>query len=161
MAAIQAEARQYSSEDIYANREILLRMQAAIGSVLKKRMNDVLGGEFFCGPTFRAEASGCPEFTFVIKEIRLPENIETQYNANRASALAVEQAKTDAAQRQAQARGEAESQAILRGAPELTDGQLDYIRAQAQLECARRPDCILVVGDATGSVEVNTRSRQP
>ena len=158
VAAIQAEARQYPSEDIYASRETLLRMQAGIGSVLKQRVNDVLGGEFFCGPTFRAEQSGCPEFSFVIKEITLPENVQSQYNANRASALAVDQARTDAAQRQERARGEADSQAVLRSAPELTAGQLDYIRAQAELECARRPDCVLVVGPS--SVQVDTR-RQP
>lgn len=160
VAAIQAEARRHSSEDIFADPETLQSMQAGIGSVLKQRVNEVLGGEYFCGPTFRREEPGCPQFAFVIKEITLPKNIQAQYNANRASALAVEQATTDAAQRQVQAKGEAESQAILRGAPELTSGQLGYIRAQAQLECARRPDCILVVGDGT-SVEVNTPSRRP
>ncbi|MDP9386500.1 MAG: SPFH domain-containing protein [Actinomycetota bacterium] len=161
VAAIQAEARRYSSEDIYANRDTLLRMQSGIGAVLKQRVNDVLGGEFFCGPTFQPEGHGCPEFTFVIKEITLPDNVQNQYNANRASALAVEEARTDAARRQEQARGEADSQAVLRSAPELTAGQLDYIRAQAQLECARRPDCVLVVGNAATPVEVNARSRQP
>ncbi len=160
VAAIQAEARRYPSEDIYANRETLVRMQEGIGSVLKQRVNDVLGGEFFCGPTFRPEASECPEFTFVIKEITLPDNVQAQYNANRASALAVEQARTDAAQRQERARGEADSQAVLRSAPELTAGQLDYIRAQAELECARRPDCVLVVGNGAGSVQIAPR-RQP
>ncbi len=161
VAAIQAEARQYGSEDIYGNRDTLLRMQANIGSTLKQRINDVLGGEFFCGPNFRPEMADCPEFTFIIKEISLPENIQNQYNANRASLLAVEKAKADAAQRKVQAQGEAESQATLRAAPELTAGQIDLIRAQAQLECARRPECVFVVGDPSGSVEVNPGSRRP
>lgn len=159
VAAIQAEARQYASEDIYGNRDTLLRMQANIGSALKQRINDVLGGEFFCGPTFEADTHGCPEFTFIIKEISLPENIQAQYNANRASLLAVEKAKSDAAQRKVQAQGEAESQAALRAAPELTSAQIDLIRAQAQMECARRPDCVFVVGDRSSSVEVSPGSR--
>ncbi len=161
VAAIQAEARQYSSEDIYANPDTLLRMQDGIGSNLKRRVNEVLGGEFFCGPSFHAESGDCPEFTFVIKEITLPDNVRDQYNANRASALAVDKARTDAEQRQVEAEGEARSQAALKAAPELTTGQLDYMKALAQLECARRPDCVLVTGDGARSVEVGTGMRRP
>jgi hypothetical protein len=147
VAAIQEQARRYRSEDIYANPDTLLAMQGDIGATLKRRVNDALGGEFFCGPTFRPEASDCPEFSFVIKELTLPTNVRDQYNANRASALAVEEAKADA-----------QSQAALRAAPELTPGQLAYIRAQAELECARRPDCVLVVGNGTTAVQVNPRN---
>lgn len=147
VAAIQEQARRYRSEDIYANPNTLLAMQGDIGATLKRRVNDALGGEFFCGPTFRPEASDCPEFSFVIKELSLPTNVRDQYNANRASALAVEEAKADA-----------QSQAALRAAPELTPGQLAYIRAQAELECAQRPDCVLVVGNGTTAVQVNPRN---
>ena len=146
VAAIQEEARSHSSEDIYASRETLMQMQSSIGSTLKQRVNRVLGGEFFCGPSFEPDSAGCPEFAFVIKELALPANVRDQYNANRASLLAVEKAKADA-----------QSQAALRSAPDLTPGQLAYIRAQAELECARRPQCVLVVGNGSGSVEVNTR----
>jgi hypothetical protein len=148
VAAIQEQARQYSSEDIYANRDTLLTMQADIGLTLKRRVNGALGGEFFCGPNFRPEAADCPEFSFVIKEVTLPVNVQDQYNANRASVLAVERAKA-----------EAQSQAALRDAPELTPGQLAYIRAQAELECARRPECVLVVGNGATAVQVNPGNR--
>jgi hypothetical protein len=150
VAAIQEQARQYSSEDIYANRDTLLRMQEDIGRTLKRRVNEALGGEFFCGPGFRPEVPDCPEFGFVIKEVTLPANVQDQYNANRASLLAVERAKA-----------EAQSQAALRSAPELTSGQLAYIRAQAELECARRPDCVLVVGNGNTAVQVNPANSRP
>ena len=150
VAAIQEEARRYSSEDIYANAETLLKMQANIGSSLKERVNHALGGEFFCGPDFRTETPDCPEFAFVIKEIRLPANVQDQYNANRASALAVEKAKS-----------EAESQAALKAAPELTPGQISYIRAQAELECARRPNCVLVGGAGASSIQVSAGGGRP
>jgi hypothetical protein len=146
VAAIQAEARRHPSEDIYANADTLLVMQANVGSTLKQRVNDVLGGEYFCGPGHVLDGSGCPEFAFVIKEVTLPSNVRDQYNANRASALAVDKARSDA-----------QSQAALRTAPELTAGQLDYIRAQAELECARRPQCVLVVGGGASTVEVSPR----
>lgn len=150
VAAIQDEARRYSSEDVYANRETLLKMQSSIGSTLKKRVNDALGGEYFCGPSFRPETADCPEFAFVIKELSLPANVKDQYNANRASLLAVEKAKA-----------EAQSQAALRAAPELSPGQLAYIRAQAELECARRTGCVLVVGNAATAVEVSGGEARP
>lgn len=143
VAAIQEEARRYTSEEIYANRDTLLAMQAAIGSTLKDRVSQVLGGEFFCGPTFSPETPDCPQFAFVIKELTLPANVRDQYNANRAALLAVDKAKA-----------EAQSQAALRAAPDLTPRQLEYIRAQAELECARRPACVFVAGGA-GQVEVN------
>ena len=150
VAAIQAEARRHPSEDIYANADTLLVMQANVGSTLKQRVNDVLGGEYFCGPGYVAEESGCPEFSFVIKEVTLPTNVRDQYNANRAAALAVEKARSDA-----------QSQAALRTAPDLTVGQLDYIRAQAEFECARRPQCVLVVGGGVTTVEVSARTDRP
>lgn len=150
VAAIQAEARRHPSEDIYANADTLRVMQTNVGATLKQRVNDVLGGEYFCGPGYQAESSGCPEFTFVIKEVTLPANVRDQYNANRASALAVDKARSDA-----------QSQAALRTAPDLTPGQIDYIRAQAELECARRPQCVLVVGGGVDTVQVSPRSDRP
>ncbi len=150
VAAIQEEARKYGSEDIYANVDTLRTMQANVGSALKRRVSDVLGGEFFCGPTFRPDKPECPEFAFVVKEVRLPRNVEDQYQANRASALSVEKA-----------RSEAQSQAALRAAPELTPGQLAYISAQAELECARRPNCVLVAGSGATAVEVSAGGTRP
>ena len=150
VAAIQEETRQYNSEELYADRDVLLRMQSAVGSTLKRRVNEVLGGEFFCGPTFRPEGQDCPEFAFVIKELSVPPNVQEQYNANRAAALSVETA-----------RSEAEKQAVLGAAPALTAAQLAYIRAQAELECARRPDCVLVIGGDATAVEIGPRMTRP
>lgn len=155
VAAIQAEARRYSAEEIYSNREVLLRIQSEVGSSLKGRVNDVLGGEFFCGPTYTAERpSVCPDFTFVIKEVALPKDLREQYHVNRAAALGVDRAKSEAAQKRIEAEGEAAKQNALRAASELTPAQLAYIRAQAELECARRPECVLVAGSTAGGVLV-------
>jgi hypothetical protein len=155
VAAIQAESRRYTSEDIYADRETLLKIQQEIGSTLKDRLTSVLGGEFFCGPSSGpAEAQQCPGFTFLIKEVTLPQNVQDQYNANRASALAVDDVRNQAAQRRIEAEGEAARQAALSAAPELTPSQLAYLQAQAELECARRERCVLVVGADAAAIEI-------
>jgi regulator of protease activity HflC (stomatin/prohibitin superfamily) len=160
VAAIQAESRRYTSDEIYADRETLLDIQEEIGSTLKDRLNSVLGGEFFCGPgSGRAGALECPGFTFLIKEVTVPQNVQDQYNANRASALAVEDSRHRAAQRRIEAEGEAARQAALSVAPELTSGQLAYIQAQAELECARREACVMVVGTTPPGIEIVPRAR--
>lgn len=156
VAAIQAEARRYSAEEVYSNREVLLRIQSEVGFSLKERVEDVLGGEFFCGPTYSASRpTECPEFSFVIKEVTLPKDLREQYHANRGAALAVERAKSEAAHKRIEAEGEAAKQNALRAANELTPAQLAYIRVQAELECARRPDCVLVAGNSPGGVLVS------
>jgi hypothetical protein len=155
VAAIQAEARRYTAGEIYSDRDVLLRIQTEVGASLKERVNEVLGGEFFCGPTYTASRpTECPDFSFVIKEVTLPKELREQYTINRASALAVERARNEAAQKRIEAEGEAAKQNALRAASELTPAQLAYIRAQAELECARRPECVLVTGGAPGGVLV-------
>lgn len=155
VAAIQAESRRYTSDDIYANRDTLLSIQQEIGSTLKDRLVSVLGGEFFCGPGYHpAHPLDCPGFTFLIKEVTVPPNVADQYNANRASALAVEQSRHQATQRRVEAEGEAARQAALREAPELSPRQLAYIGAQAGLECARRESCTMVIGADAAAIQV-------
>ncbi len=155
VAAIQGAARGYTSDDIYSNRETLLEIQQEIGSTLKDRLAEVLGGEFFCGPSYDRNQH-CSGFTFLIKEVTLPQNVQDQYNINRGAALAVDNARHEAAQRRIEAEGEAARQAALRDAPELTPAHVAYIYAQAQLECARRDRCILVLG-GDPTIEIQSR----
>lgn len=161
VAAIQAEARRYSAEEIYSNRDVLLTIQSGVGASLKQRVNDVLGGEFFCGPTYTASRPAeCPEFSFVIKEVTLPQDLRDQYHANRAAALGVDRARSEAAQKRVEAEGEAAKQNALRAASELTPAQLAYMRVQAELECARRPECVLIAGNSPGGVLVSPQTNR-
>lgn len=88
VAAIQDEARRYSSEYVHANRNTLLEMQSSIGSTRRQRVKDGRGGEYFRGPEFRPETANFPEFAFVVKELSVPANVEDQNKANRGSRLA-------------------------------------------------------------------------
>ncbi len=156
VAAIQAEARRYTAEDIFSNRETLLRIQSEVGSTLKERVAEVLGGEFFCGPTYRPSLpSECPDFSFLIKEVTLPQPLLDQYRA-------VEEARTKATEKRIEAEGEAAKQNVLRAPQNLTPSQLvDYMRVQAEMECARREGCLLVAGNGPSGVVVSPPGRSP
>jgi hypothetical protein len=95
----------------------------------------------------------------VVKAVSVPRNIQDQYNQNRASALAVETTKNQAAQKRIEAEGEAAKQNALRQAQTLDPAQIDFLRAQAELECAKNPNCTLVVTNGSGNVNVNAGKR--
>lgn len=108
VSAIQAEARNYNVNDLYANRDVLLKIQSEVGDQLKERVSQVLGGEYFCGPTFSSVASTCPDFSFIIKGVTVPDNIRSQYEANKASALAIQTKTNEVEQAKQQALAAAE-----------------------------------------------------
>lgn len=88
--AVQQETRQINAAELNNNQETITRMQTDIASHLKDDFNQVLGGNFFCGPTFdRNRPSVCPDFKFVIKNITLPPDLQAAYTAQQSSAAQV------------------------------------------------------------------------
>jgi len=158
-SAIQDQARRFSTDELANSPEALKAIQDAIAGQLKRRVNDVLGGEFFCGPTFdRERPAVCPDFTFVIKAVTAPQSIRDNYTAVKTSQIAIEQARNDASRAKVQAEGEAARQNALRQAQSLTPEQIEFVRAQAMATCAANSGCTLVVTDGGGAVNVNTRA---
>lgn len=160
--------RQYDVGVLYANNagdqgqtsnDVLLAVQRDVAHTLRDRVNSVLGGPFFCGPTFDRTKPDCPDFEFIINSA-VPADPATvgSFEAIRRSQNDVETAKNNALRLQEEAKGEAAKQNALKAAGELTPNQIAYLNAQANLACANNKDghCVLIAG-AGANVNVNAR----
>ncbi|MDP1795404.1 MAG: SPFH domain-containing protein [Acidimicrobiales bacterium] len=168
--AIQQEIRAFTVDQLYAGVTntsaplvgedtavaILEQVQNNIAADLKENINTVLGGAYFCGPTFsRANADKCPDFQFQITSAYpTSEAVRAAYAKNSASAQAVIDAQNKAKAAVEEANGQRQAQAALAGL--YSDrNYLDYLRALALQECARNEKCTIVVSDGS-DVNVNT-----
>lgn len=129
---LQQESRLWLDSELYANREVFSTIQTNIGRSLKENVAQVLGDEYFCGVEF-LPGQACPDFTFVIKSIDLPEATKAEYQKNRDSEIAVQTRENEVRQREAEARAIRELNAALEDAGEnyvllraIEEGQIDF-----------------------------------
>ena len=165
--AIQQSIREFTVNELYAGvgdgavenedeaTAILERVQDQVAADLKENINRVLGGDYFCGPTFdRSDPDSCPDFEFQITSaIPTSEDVRNAFAENAASQQAVITAENNAAAAVAEAEGQARAQAALNGL--YTDpGYIAYLNALALQECARNSNCTIVAG--ADGVNINT-----
>jgi regulator of protease activity HflC (stomatin/prohibitin superfamily) len=164
--ALQRESRQVTSENLYrGDSTVLTEMQDAIAARLKDNVAQLMGAEYFCGPT-ATDDNACGDFEVVIKNATLPPNVLGGFEQQKVSEQGVVSAQNDA--RAAEARAEGEAAAEVARAQGIADAQarlngvysdpnyIAWLEAQAQLECAQNPSgsCVLVTGPGDG-VNVN------
>ena len=169
--ALQEEVRGYSVDAIYAGvpaegenldgeaaLSTLTKISNNLASRLKETINDYAGGEFFCGPSYdRSKPDTCAEskFAFIITEVSASDAVEAAFDRNVSSRQGVVDAKNEAEQQRI--RAEAERKAAEEKASIYQDPSYrDYLRAQAEADCAKNPECTIVVTNGQ-DVNVNTR----
>jgi regulator of protease activity HflC (stomatin/prohibitin superfamily) len=168
--AIQQSIRDYTVNELYAGvpeggaatdeeaTAILERVQDQISADLKENINTVLGGDFFCGPTFDRSVAECPDFEFQITSATpISEAVRNAFNDNAASQQGVVTARNNAESALAVAEGNRAAQAALQAS--LTPEYLRLREIEALDKCAGNPSCTVVF--TNGSTGVNVQAGAP
>lgn len=164
--AIQQSIREFSVDALYAGQAdsassdseavtILERVQDSISADLKENINAVLGGPFFCGPTFnRAQPDVCPDFEFQITSaVPTSESVRAAFAENAASQQDIVTAQNRAQAAVAEAEGQRQAQEALQGL--YSDpAYIAYLQALALQDCAKNSNCTLVVSPNGTPVQV-------
>lgn len=151
--AVLQKIREYTTDQIASSTEVLPAVQAAIEATLKNDVTQLLGDEYFCGPTYELNSTVCPNFKVVIKSINPPGAVSDSYNDQKVSGNRVTVAQNDAQAQIERAKGEKASQDAV--APALTPAYLEYLQIQAYKSCAEHDKCVLVVNGSGSGVNVN------
>jgi hypothetical protein len=164
--AIQQSIRTYSVDELYAGvaraggekevGSLLVRVQDEIAKDLKENINSILGGDYFCGPTFdRERPNGCPDFQFqIVEAVPTSDKVIDAFAENAASQQRVITAQNNADAKVAEAEGQRRSQQALAGL--YTDpAYVAYLQALAMQECAKNSNCTLVITPNGSNVNVN------
>jgi hypothetical protein len=164
--AIQERVREHTVNELYAGegttttggadaKPVLVTIQDDIAHDLKENVNRILGGDYFCGPTFnRAKPDVCPDFQFqIISATPTSDSVKAAFADNAASQQAIITAQNKAQAKVAEAEGQRKSQEALNNLY-ADPNYIAYLNALALQECAGNSNCTLVVGPGGTNVNV-------
>jgi SPFH domain/Band 7 family protein len=112
---MQLESRKYPVAQIYSDPNTIQAIQQEVAAVLKERVTTVLGDEYFCGPGFNGGGE-CPDYTFVIKRVTIPDNVVQSYQDIKVSENKIQVRQNEVQQAQLQADAIRELNEALKGA---------------------------------------------
>jgi regulator of protease activity HflC (stomatin/prohibitin superfamily) len=101
--ALQEETRKVDVADLVGNADLLVELQDNVQTKLTQRLEDALGQQFFCAPTFRPDGE-CGDPTFVIKRVDIPTSVAKAFEDVRTSEIQIQTKENEVRQREAEAR---------------------------------------------------------
>jgi regulator of protease activity HflC (stomatin/prohibitin superfamily) len=101
--ALQEETRNVDVADLVGNADLLVELQDNVQAKLTQRLEDALGQQFFCAPTFRPDGD-CGDPTFVIKRVDVPTSVTKAFEDVRTSEIQIQTKENEVRQREAEAR---------------------------------------------------------
>ena len=101
--ALQEETRRVDVADLVGNADLLVELQDSVQTKLTQRLEDALGQQFFCAPTFRP-GQDCGDPRFVIKRVDVPTSVSKAFEDVRTSEIQIQTKENEVRQREAEAR---------------------------------------------------------
>ena len=101
--ALQEETRNVDVADVVGNADLLVELQDNVQTKLTQRLEDALGQQFFCAPTFRPDGE-CGDPTFVIKRVDIPTSVTQAFEDVRTSDIQIQTKENEVRQREAEGR---------------------------------------------------------
>ncbi len=141
--ALESAALLHNWRDLYANEEARAAFNADTVAALKRNIEAVIGGNYFCGPSYNGPGSPCGDFTFTVGKPR-PENGDI--------AAAIEAEQTAQARLDAQATENARIAAQVDGERKLVE--LYGPEYAVLLEAIRSGKVTQIIVDAAGRAVV-------
>jgi regulator of protease activity HflC (stomatin/prohibitin superfamily) len=101
--ALQEETRKVDVADLVGNADLLVELQDNVQARLTQRLEDALGNQFFCAPTFES-GGDCGDPAFVIKKVDIPASVAEAFEDVRTSEIQIQTKENEVRQREAEAR---------------------------------------------------------
>ena len=101
--ALQEETRKVDVADLVGNADVLVELQENVQARLSQRLEEALGQQFFCAPTFEP-GGNCGDPTFAIKRVDVPTNVAKAFEDVRRSEIQIQTKENEVLQREAEAR---------------------------------------------------------
>lgn len=110
--AIETAALNYKWRDLYSSEEARKEFQRTVVTNVQNNLKEVIGNDYFCGPSYTEQGDDCGDFTFTVGK---------PYPLNQDIVAAVESEQTAAANTNSQEQKNAQIEAEIRGKQQIVN----------------------------------------
>ncbi len=134
--------REYNADPLVAGIN-LTEVQDKIGEVFARELERLVGGKYFCGPTFNRASKECPDVEVIVKDVDFSDPGIQDARNQKVKALELAAAQLAEAQGKVAA---AEAQKGLYQNPAWVEVEKARMQLEAVKACSANPNCTIVVG---------------